>query len=111
MRRLIAMAKASDINLGLIQGMKNEWVGKANAKTGAKGAAMSGNRIRKGMDDLDALVHIDLYHTREGKNFNITVGKSRGPGGHDIQDETFTNLTFGEFAQLVFPESDAGDWA
>jgi len=110
-RRLIAMAKASDVNFGIIQGMKNEWVSKVNPKSGAKAATQSGNRIRAGMEGIDALVHIDLLHTRQNGAFGITVGKSRGPGGHDIQDQHFDGLTFSEFAQLVFPESSPEDWA
>lgn len=109
-RRLIAMAKASEVNFGIIRGMKNEWVQKTSAKTGAKAAAQSGARVPSGMDDIDALTHLNLMHTRIGKDFSIHVGKARGPGGHDIQDQTFENLCFAEFAQLVFPDSNASDW-
>ena len=111
LRRMIAMAKASDINFGLIQGMRNEWVAKANKNTGAKAAAQSGNRIRKGMDDIEALVHIDLLHTRQNGEFSIEVKKSRGPGGTDVQDQTFEGLSFTDFALLVFPDTSEKDWA
>lgn len=110
-RRMIAMAKASDVNFGLIQGMKNEWVPQVNKKTGAKAAGQSGNRIPAGMEDIDALVHTNLQHGRVGKDFSITVGKSRGPGGFDIQDQTLTNLSFVELAQLMFPDSDESNWS
>jgi hypothetical protein len=109
-RRLISMAKASDVNLGLIRGMKNEWVQKVNPKSGAKAAAQSGNRVPAGMEEIDALVHITLEHTHKGQEFGLHVGKSRGPGGHEIQDQDFTNLTFKEFAMLVFPDSNESDW-
>ena len=109
-RRLIAMAKASDVNFGLIQGMKNEWVQKVNAKSGAKQAAQSGQRIRKGMDDIDALVHINIEHTRTAGQFGLTVGKCRGPGSREIQDQMLPSISFSEFAQLVFPDSDVEDW-
>lgn len=109
-RRLIQMAKTTDVNFGIIRGMKNEWVQKTNAKTGAKAATQSGGRVPSGMDDIDALTHLNLFHTRNGKEFSIHVGKARGPGGHDIQDQTFTNLSFVEFAQLVFPDSNPSDW-
>jgi hypothetical protein len=111
LRRMVAMAKASDVNFGLIQGMKNEWVPQVNKKTGAKAAGQSGRRIAAGMDDIDALVHTNLFHERTGKDFNVTVGKSRGPGGFAIQDETFTNVSFVELAQLIFPDSDESDWS
>jgi hypothetical protein len=109
-RRLIAMAKASEINFGIIEGMKNEWLSKVNPKTGSKAAVQSGNRIPAGMEGIDGLVHIVLNHTREGKAFNLTVEKSRGPGGGDIQDQTFENLTFVDMAQLVFPGSSESEW-
>jgi hypothetical protein len=111
LRRMIAMAKASDVNFGVIQGMKNEWAPAINKKTGAKAMGQSGRRIASGMDDLDALVHTNLFHGRTGKDFELTVGKSRGPGGYAIQDETFTNLSFVELAQLMFPDSDESDWS
>ncbi len=109
-RSLIAMAKATDVNFGIIQGMKNEWVQKVNPKNGARGAAQSGNRIRKGMDDVDALVHINIEHVREGGKFGINVGKSRGPGSRDVQDQHFEGVSFVDFAQLVFPDSNESDW-
>jgi hypothetical protein len=109
-RRLIAMAKASDINFGIIRGMKNEWTQKVNPKTGAKAASQSGNRVPSGMDDIDALTHLNLTHKRNGHNFSIHVGKARGPGGHELQDQTLENVTFQEFAGLVFPDSDPTDW-
>ncbi|MES2201243.1 MAG: hypothetical protein V4498_03235 [candidate division FCPU426 bacterium] len=101
-RRLIAMAKASDVNFGVIQGMRDEWAKGKMGKTGV--------RVRDGMEGIDALMHINLEHTRNGKTFGINVGKARGPGGHDIQDQSFENLCFAEFAQLVFPDSNASDW-
>ena len=116
-RRLIAMAKATDINFGIIQGMKNEWGSKVNNGTGARAMAQTGARKRDGMDDIDALVHINVEHVRDNGRMAITVGKSRGPGSRAIQDQTFTvgedncDLTgFADFAQLVFPDSDPSEW-
>lgn len=117
LRRLINMSKATDVNFGLIQGMKNEWAaGKVNQNTGKKGIVQTGARVRKGMDDVDALVHINIEHVRvpggdgEPSKFLINVGKSRGPGNRDVQDQTFEGLTFVEFAQLVYPDSNPSDW-
>lgn len=109
-RRLINMPKALDINFGIIQGMKNEWVPEVNKKTGVKGITQSGAKIRAGMDDVEALVHIDLMHVRDKGTFILNVSKSRGPGSRDVQDQSFTNLTFPDLAQLVFPDSSAEDW-
>jgi hypothetical protein len=101
-RRLIAMAKAADVNFGVIQGMRDSWSKGKMGKTG--------ERIRDGMEGIDALMHINLEHTRQGKDFSLKVGKARGPGGHDISDQEFQNLSFQEFAMLVFPDSNESDW-
>jgi hypothetical protein len=111
LRRMVAMAKASDVNFGLIQGMKNEWIPVVNKKTGAKAAGQSGKRVASGMDEIDALVHTNLFHERNGKDFSITVGKSRGPGGFDCQDQTFENMSFTELAMLIYPDTDESNWS
>lgn len=109
-RRLINMPKALDINFGLIQSMRNEWTPSVNKRTGAQGITQSGERIRAGMDDVEALVHINIHHVRENGQFLMHVGKARGPNSRDVQDQTFTNITFADLGQLSFPESVASDW-
>lgn len=113
-RKIVNMAKATDVNFGLIQGMKDEWITvkkrKASGEVTEAGAA-SGRRKSSGFGELDGLVHLNLFHDRLDGKMSITVGKARGPGGHDIQDQTFEDLSFAEFAQLVFPESDEGSWS
>lgn len=110
LRTLINMPKALDINFGMVQGMKNEWVSSVNKKTGTKGITQSGNRLRAGMDDVESLVHINIEHVRENGEFSLRVGKARGPGAHDIQDKELPGLTFVEFATLAFPDSTEEDW-
>lgn len=110
LRGMYAKAKACDVNFGVIQGMKNEWKQVTNPRTGNKTGNQTGRRIPSGMDDVDALVHLTLHHERENGQFTVTVGKSRGPGGHDIQDKTYPNITFKDLAQSVFPDSDESDW-
>lgn len=114
-RRIINMAKTTDVNFGLIQGMRNEWApGAVNQQTGKKGIVQTGRRIRAGMDEIEGLVHINLFHQRkktDGESeFSIEVGKARGPGSRDIQDQTFIDVDFKTLASLTFPESDEADW-
>lgn len=118
-RKYVNAAKATDINFGCIEGMKDEWVSKFNPKTGKEGARSSGNRLRQGFSELDGLVHITLFHTRERQTdddgivtpvYSFEVGKARGPGGFDVQEKKFEATTFAQFAQMVFPESDDTDW-
>ncbi len=112
-RKLISMAKASDANFGFIDGMKDQW-GEVTKKSGAKGAASTGLRIRSGFGELAGLVHLEMLHTGlSPKDWAITVGKSRGPGGADIAGQTFTHEevgTFQQLASLIFPDSDESDW-
>lgn len=118
-RKYINMPKATEINFGCVAGLKDEWVRKINRKTGAEGAGASGNRIRAGFSELDGLVHINLFHTREKSEeasgaikpcYWIEVGKARGPGGFDVQDQRFENLSFSDFGQLVFPGTGEEEW-
>ena len=110
-RRLVNMPKALDVNVGFVEGMKDEWGSKVNKKTGAQGAAATGNRIRAGFGELDGLVHLILHHHGVGQNdWAFTVGKVRGPNGVQVAGETLTNLTFPEFAMTVFPDSSPEDW-
>lgn len=109
-RHLINKAKETDVNFGLIQSMRDAWVPKVNKKTGAQGAAKTEDRIRRGMREIEELVHINIEHALEDGEFMLRIGKSRGPGGRDIQNTTIPYLTFPEFAQLVFPESSEEDW-
>lgn len=112
-RRLINMAKASDVNFGCLQGMKAEWGAKINKKNGAQGAAATGNMIRAGFGELEGLVHVDLFHhyEKDEKSYVIEVGKSRGPGGYDVQGETLSDIDFSTLAQAVFPASGEDDWS
>lgn len=115
-RKMIATARASDINLGMIQGMKNDWIPQVNRKTGTKGIAQSGLRVPAGHDEIGHLMFHNLYHSRgtrknlDGETevyMNIRVGKSHE---RSIQEQEYENLTFIEMAQLMFPTSDESDW-
>ena len=114
-RRLVNMAKATEVNVGFIDGMKDEW-GSTVKGNGAKGAASTGRRIRNGFGELDGLVHLCLTHSglqpdAEKPNYwNINVGKARGPEGWMYAGTDVGNLTFQEFALLIYPDSSPEDW-
>jgi hypothetical protein len=111
-RRLINAVKSTNCNLGLIERCKDEWVSSVNKKTGAKGAVGSGNRIRSGFGELDGLVHQVLYHTGVGPDtWKIEVGKARGEAGADVAGQTFDNIDFPTFSQMLFPCSDESEWS
>ena len=113
MRRVVNAAKPLDINLGFVDSLKDEWGAVVNKKTGAVGRGPTGERIRSGFNELDGLVHVELYHTGHGaKTWTMTVGKVRGAGNPEVADQTFREpvLTFPEFALLMFPGSKESDW-
>lgn len=112
-RRIFSKVKASNLNMGVIQGMKTPWVPKvkANGKTGAVPSTTS--RVRRGMPEVEELVHINIEHylDDETKQFMMKIGKSRGPGGQAIQNQTIEFTPFAELAVAIFPNTDLEDWA
>lgn len=116
-QRLMNLAKSSSVNFGLIQGMKTPWVPKVNTGTGARGATAdtTGRRVRRGNPEVPEQVHINIEHVLktndEGKpEFWLNIGKSRGPGGRDIQNRSFQFMEFSMLAQLMFPDTEEEDW-
>lgn len=112
-RKVINMAKPRDVNFGLIQDLKEKWMTVKKKKSSGEvveSGAPSGEMTASGFKELGGLVHVNLVHRREGGKFLIDVGKTRGPGASDIQDATVENLSFSEFAQLVFPGTSEEDW-
>jgi hypothetical protein len=118
-REFVNAAKSTDHNVGFIDGMKDEWGTKVNERTGARGAASTGKRIRSGFGDLPGLVHIELYHSGLGpvgenpdpsRDWNIHIGKARGPEGWKYAGMDIGNMTFSEVGMLIFPDSEEGDW-
>lgn len=113
-RKYLSMPNSLPINFGLIQAMKNEWITVRTPK-GEKGAE-SGNRIARGFTELDELVHLTLHHKRTNGVLSYTVGKSRGPGGKDVQDQTFDIDAdyqldgFRNLAMMVYPGTEESDW-
>ena len=96
------------VNFGLIQGVRDKWVSKADKRTGEMKPHFTGERVRTGFGEVGTLVQIDMWHKREGGKFYIDVGGCRQNA--ELQDVQFEGLTFPEIAQLVFPDSAAEDW-
>lgn len=115
-RRIINMPKSFDINFGLVQGMTGKWGSRVNPGTGKKQMFKTEERVPKGFEEVEGLVHMVMSHRREkhpttGKSvFYTSIEKARGPGSSDVQDQTFTNITFPELATYVFPETTEEDW-
>ena len=109
-RKYINMAKATDINFGCIQSVKTAWDSTINPRTGREQPRPTKERERTGFKELEGIVHIDLHHRREDGHFYIDVGKSRGPGGQDVQDQSFMDFSFTDLAMMIFPDTSEADW-
>jgi hypothetical protein len=116
---MIAAAKESDINFVCIRAMKTPWVSevKGSGKIGASPSKTQ--RIPAGWGRLEEQMHLNIINRfveevdDEGaKTLNVVmdIGKSRGPGGRDIQNTTIPYTEFAEFATAVFPDTSQEDW-
>lgn len=106
-RHLIHKAYGAGVSLGLIQGLKEQWISKADPTTGKMKGHNTGEKVRRGMREIPELVQANLRHTRVGNEFTVEVIDSR-------QNSETNNMTFpmGDFptvAQSVFPETVGTD--
>ena len=101
MRKYVNWPKKLTINMVFIEDVRDEWVSQNNKSGAVK---------RAGFRELEGLVHVDLFHYREGGKFFTTVNKARGEGSATVQDKTFENLTFQQLGMMLFPDSDDTDW-
>jgi hypothetical protein len=109
-RKYLQMAKATTVNFGCIQSMKDLWKSAMKKDGSGTQGVNTGQRVRQGFSELDELVFFDLRHRREGGVFYIDVGKAHGPGAQDMQDVTLEGVSFSDFAQLAFPGTSEEDW-
>lgn len=109
-RQMFSKIKASDVNFGVLQAMKTPWVSsvKSSGKMGASPSKT--DRVRRGMPEIEELVHINIEHQLVDGEFFLKIGKSRGPGGRDIQNTTIPYVTLPEFATMVFPGTEVEMW-
>jgi hypothetical protein len=118
MRHLLNLAKESDINLGIIAGLKDKWGPVVNKRTGQVGSGPTGERVPAGFKEMEGLVHMVLIHSGlSPATWQMSVGKVRGPGSMDLAEQTFPydlgngeTMTFSAFGQMVFPDSTEESW-
>lgn len=98
-RGLIQDAFDVGVNLQLIQKVKTKWVkGQSTDEIEPVGFKQAGN-----------IVQVSLEHTwSHADGFQVCIVNCRQ--NTEVWGETFTNLTFPELGQLVYPDSDEGDW-
>ena len=115
-RAIINEAKSTDVNFGLIQGMKSPWEMKQVG--GRERLTKTKDRIRRGFAEIGELVHVNIEHFVEllpgqepSYRFMIRTDKMRGPGAQSMQYQTMPAVSFSDFGQLLFPDSKEEDWA
>lgn len=99
-RGLIQDAFDAGVNLQLIQKVKTKWVkGNSTDEMEPVGFKQAGN-----------IVQVSLEHSydTDTKEFKVLVVNCRQ--NTEIWGEEFTNLSFGELGQLVYPDSKEEDW-
>lgn len=115
----INAVKDSDANFVCIRGMKTPWVTEVKG-SGKLGAAPSKkDRVPRGWGQLEEHMHLNIHNrvveTVEDDgtvtvDVEMAIGKSRGPGGRDIQNTVIPYVEFPEFATAVFPDTEQEDW-
>lgn len=106
------------VNFGMIDGLKDEWVSKADGQGNVK-PKNSGKRVRQGYDSLPGMVQISIERTsrpsvsgegdeRVVDGGGFLVGKSRQ--NSSLQNQDMPAMSFADLAQLVFPDTTAEDW-
>lgn len=112
-----AVADREDVNFGLIQGVKEKWVSKPKrGEPSVLQAHNTGEFERTGFKELGNLVHLDMWHRREGGKYVIDVGKCRQNTAISDQSFSFDPTNADDFnpfvfmALQVFPESEPSDW-
>jgi hypothetical protein len=112
-RDLIQQAYDANVNLQLIQKVKEKWgTIKKQSRDGriVDSPYPTGEMEPTGFKEAGYIVQVNIKHTWDKENgFGINILNCRQNMG--VAGETFYDMSFGELAQLVFPGTDDEDWA
>lgn len=112
-RDLIQLAYDADVNLQLIQKVKEKWISvpkkDENGRTVGEKPSATGEMEPTGFKECGYLVQANLRHSWDKENgFVVHVVNCRQNMG--IAGQEFAGLDFPTMAQLVFPESSEEQW-
>jgi hypothetical protein len=106
---LLQEAKDAQVNLGLIQGLTDEWITKFDSGSGKMKSYRTGKEIPDGFRRAKDLADITLDHRWDAvtKQYVAKIGKfpTKQYKGTEI-----ANLSFGEMAICAFPDSNVETW-
>jgi hypothetical protein len=116
----INSVKGHNVNMILIQGMKEQWITKKRTRangTVTDSPGPSGVRVPSGFGRLDELVFAEIMCHREGTefyfdfyaNFDPEFGKCRQ--NKDMCGERISARTFTELGELLIDGSTEEDWS
>lgn len=113
---LIQLAKPAGVNLGLLQGLCEEWVSKFDPQSASMKRYNTGKLVPDGFSKIPDHVDMTLLHfwSPEKRTYMQKVGKFPNKDVRDLEfpnDELgFPALDFATMATLAFPTTDRQDW-
>lgn len=106
---MVQEAYAAGINLGLLRGVREQWISKFDPAKGKLVGHNTGVLVPDGMKKVPDLVDITLFHRWDPtlKEFVITIGKFTKK---EWMDAEFPDLTFAQMAMAAYPDTEETDW-
>lgn len=106
---LIQLAKDHNVNLGLLQGVADEWISKFNPQKATMERHNTGKKIPDGFKKVADHVDITLTHRWDAAQKEYVTQIDKFPS-KEWKDQEFPNLTFPAMATLAFPTTSEEDW-
>lgn len=105
MKEMIRMAHVRNINLIMVNRLKNAWESYYDANGNVKWRMIEDKFEMQGFGKAPELVDIDLWlHTNDANEFEIEVRKCRGPKGAEWVGQRIPNMPFVELMSMLVPE-------
>lgn len=107
---MVQEAYAAGVNLGLLRGVREQWISKFDPAKGKLVGHNTGVMVPDGMKKVPDLVDITLTHRWDSalKEFVTKIGKFTNK---EWMDAEFPDLTFAQMATAAYPDTTEEDWA
>lgn len=106
---LVQKSQAMGVNLGVLRGIRDQWLSKFDPAKGKLVPHNTGVKIPDGMNKIPDHVDVTLAHRWDSvqKAFVIKIEKFTNP---EERDTEYPGLTFTDMAMLAYPSTTAEDW-
>lgn len=108
-RKLFNMVKESTLNFGVIQSMKSPWDSSVKG-SGKTQLSRSNARERTGMNEIGALVNVNIEHYRTNDKFYMKTYKAKGPSAESVHYREWPFMDIPTLGGMLFPDSDDDEW-